>query len=315
MQIHERLVKILMKLIPINTAGWTDATDLAPLFAMYTLDHATEFLTGTSASVMSEELHATIGPGKAFGENFDYAGTFCARRLKFRFAGYHWMHSPASFLEACKHCREYIDVYVKAALDRSINAADPVNEKAEKYVFLDELVKQTRDEVELRTILLNILMAGRDATANLLDYMFALLARNPHVFNKLRRSIIENFGDVNHIRADIDFASLKGCKYLQHCLHETLRMKPIIPANSRVAVRDTTLPRGGGSDGTSPVYVPKGTQVAYFSYCTENDPAWWGEDVHEFRPERFEGRRHGFEHIPFGAGKSLLFLPLPCSHA
>lgn len=308
MQIHERLAKILMKLITVRESGWTDEVDLAPLFSKYTLDHATEFLCGASANVMLDDLLGIGTSGKVFGENFDHAGTFCARRLKFRFAGFHWMHSPASFLKACRDCQEYIDEYVQLAIEKKIDAAQAGVEKGGEYIFSDELVKQTRDPVELRANLLNILMAGRDATASLLGYIFALLARNPRVFGKLRRTIIEDFGDTNRIKANIDFASLKGCRYLQHCLNETLRVTPIIPANSRIAAKDTTLPRGGGPDGKFPIYVPKGTQIVYLSYCTAHDPAWWGEDVHEFRPERFERRKYGFEHTPFSAGKSLLFL-------
>jgi len=36
---------------------------------------------------------------------------------------------------------------------------------------------------------------------------------------------------------------------------------PVVPYNFRVALKDTSLPRGGGPDGMSPIGVPKGTPV------------------------------------------------------
>ena len=42
-----------------------------------------------------------------------------------------------------------------------------------------------------------------------------------------------------------------------------LRMYPTVPFNIRTALKDTTLPRGGGPDGKSPIAVLKGTPVMY----------------------------------------------------
>lgn len=36
-----------------------------------------------------------------------------------------------------------------------------------------------------------------------------------------------------------------------------------VPANPRVAVRDTVIPRGGGTDGQSPVLIARGTPIVY----------------------------------------------------
>jgi hypothetical protein len=44
---------------------------------------------------------------------------------------------------------------------------------------------------------------------------------------------------------------------------KALRLYPIVPGNGRTAVRDTTLPVGGGPDGKSPIFVKAGTQVNY----------------------------------------------------
>ena len=103
--------------------------------------------------------------------------------------------------------------------------------------------------------------------------------------------------------SEISFQQLKACSYITHVINETFRVAAVIPLNERVAVRDTTLPRGGGPDGSQPIFIPKGRQVLIATYAMQHRADIWGEDVEEFRPERWEeGRKVGFEFIPFGAG-------------
>jgi cytochrome P450 len=86
------------------------------------------------------------------------------------------------------------------------------------------------------------------------------LAQNPAVFEKLRARILEDFGTYSQ-PINITISGLKACTYLQWCLNETLRMYAPVPSNYREAVRDTTVPFGGGPDGQSPVFIPKGRLV------------------------------------------------------
>ena len=72
--------------------------------------------------------------------------------------------------------------------------------------------------------------------------------------------------------------------------------------NFRQAVRDTTLPRGGGPDGTGKVFVPEGTQVNYTVYVLHRRKDIWGEDADEFRPEGWAERKFGWEYLPFNGG-------------
>ena len=85
-------------------------------------------------------------------------------------------------------------------------------------------------------------------------------------------------------------------------LHETLRLYPVLPINARTANKDTTIPRGGGKDAQSPVFVPKGSEVAWNTWSMHRRKDYFGDDADEFVPERWEGMRPGWEYLPFNGG-------------
>lgn len=72
-----------------------------------------------------------------------------------------------------------------------------------------------------------------------------------------------------------------------------LRLCSPVAANSRSAARDTILPRGGGKDGSQPILVPKGTSCRWVTHALHRNKEVYGEDVEEFRPERWDSIRPG----------------------
>lgn len=71
----------------------------------------------------------------------------------------------------------------------------------------------------------------------------------------------------------------------------------------RAALRETTLPRGGGSQGLDPIYVPEGTKIYSNYYALHRDELVFGKDATSFVPERWDSIKPGsFEYMPFGAG-------------
>ena len=69
-----------------------------------------------------------------------------------------------------------------------------------------------------------------------------------------------------------------------------MRLYALVPANSRIANKDTLLPTGGRSDQRSPVFVPAGTMVAYHVAALHLREDLWGKDATEFRPERWQNK-------------------------
>lgn len=309
LELEEHHVQELLRHLPLASAdGWTGSANLQPLFFRLTLDYATEFLFGESVHSQLTALPAALrrddklsNPTKLdlieVGKAFDRATHAIGKRA--RFAENYWLYNPKQFKDDCKLIHKFADFFVERAL-----ASDPEKNQGGRYIFLNELAKATRDPVELRSQLLNIFLAGRDTTAGLLGWTFWVFARHPEIFSKLRAIILEEFGTFEKPR-NITFASLKSCTYLQHVMHEVLRLYPSVPINSRRAVRDTTIPVGGGPDGKSPVFVPKGTQVDYSVHCMHRRKDIWGEDANEFKPERWVKRKVGFEFLPFNGGPRI----------
>lgn len=69
-----------------------------------------------------------------------------------------------------------------------------------------------------------------------------------------------------------------------------------------MCVNDTTLPLGGGPDGTEPILVRKGDVVQANKNVMHRDPDKWGPDALEFKPERWDGMRPYWNFVPFGGG-------------
>lgn len=291
--------------------AWTAEVDLAPLFFNLTLDSATEFLFGQS--VESQKTygrtadHASSGEDSgtdwsAFGRAFDRANTVIA--MQGLLMDLYFLYQPKSYKKDCDEVHKFADYWVQRALNRETESSEK-DEKAEGYVFLEELAKTTRDPYMLRSQLLNILLAGRDTTAGLLGWTFYLLARHPEYYTKLHRIIVDTFGEYTSDTSSITFESLKGCNHLQYLLNEVLRLHPVVPENSRRAIRNTTLPRGGGPDGNSPIFIQKGEEILYNVNIMHRRKDLWGEDANEFAPARWEGSKHGWEYLPFNGGPRI----------
>lgn len=318
LRLEECHVQNLMQALPVNSSGWTSPVDLQVLLFRLTLDSATEFLFGESAnsqidglSENSKESSSDVVDGKRFVEAFDTGKAWLASRARLNEA--YWIFDRAKeFRRSCKDTHAFLDRYVHLALKRKL-----AGEKSERYCFLDSLTEQTSDPIEIRSQLLNILLAGRDTTAGLLGWFVHSLVRHPDTFAKLRAIILEDFGSYESPR-DITFTRLKDCRFLHYCLNETLRLYPVVPANSRRALRDTTLPRGGGPDGLSKIFIKKDQQVDYSVHVLHRRKDIWGPDADEFKPERWFGRKVGWEFLPFNGGpricigrEYLFFFSLP----
>lgn len=256
-------------------ASATGVIDLQPHFFEYTLGTTTDLLFG--------EPHSSLPKADrdALRDNFEYASLVSAIRL--RLADLAWVYSPRKFRDACKGVREWAKFFADKALDHMEEHGEEV--ASEKYAFIVDLWKGMQNREMVRDQLLHVLIAGRDTTACLLSWTFFHLVRNPHLIERLKQDIA---AVIPANGQNITRPQIQQLPFLRCCLNETLRLYPQLPVNVRFANRNTVLPRGGGPDGTAPVFIRKGYGVGWSTYHLHRSEALYGPDARIYRPERWE---------------------------
>lgn len=201
----ERLFQDLLPLLPRD--GMTDV-DLQPLFFCYTIDSATEFLFGRSAGTLK-----TTGSEHEFAQAFHRAQQAIVTRGTLGPLRYFWKNRDAE--ECNRLCRDFAQQYVNEAFNAvSDEKEKEFGDEAPKYVFAHELASRTSDSVRVLDELMNVLVAGRDTTASLLSNMFFVLAKNPGIWEKLRREVSSLDG------RPPTYEELRNLEYVQHCINE-----------------------------------------------------------------------------------------------
>jgi cytochrome P450 len=136
-----------------------------------------------------------------------------------------------------------------------------------------------------------------------LSNIFFHLARHPEAWRKLRQQVLE--------LPEITTENVKRLNYLQYIINETFRVNPPVSNMTRIAIRDTVLPTGGGPDKTAPVYVPKGTVVGCSFHNLHRRSDIYADDdgdTESWRPERWEKLKLpqlAWKFMPFGGGTHI----------
>ena len=270
-----------------------DVIDLQPLFFRLTLDTTTALLFGRS----THSLLPQDGVGaeeKAFAEAFNMAQEGLAKRC--RLAPWHFLYRPSSFRTACSTVHNFMDNYI---LSRGSDKTTANYSRSTS--FFDEVARESNSNAALRDLMLSALLAGRDAVACCMSWTIRLLVRHESVMRQLQEEIHSTIGNTNHPRHD----RLQSMRYLRNVIRESLRLYPPVPLNNRTALRTTTLPTGGGPDGSSPILVRRGEIVVYSSYVNSRRKNIWGQDADAFIPERWdrpELANTAFAYFPFSGG-------------
>ncbi|KAL8643808.1 MAG: hypothetical protein Q9226_008108 [Calogaya cf. arnoldii] len=319
----EKAVRDLLTAIPAqNSQSWTEEFDLQPLFLRFTLDSGTDFLFGVNVNSQLGAIPGSlqdddtvnqvtsvaadaVGGEMNFSEAFHLASIEVTKRAKLQ--SLYWLANSKKAQRAVAYLQTFIDHLATTNKPAPEEKTDEDGSEG-KFTLLTALAKDTHNPIELRDQVLFALVASRDTTAAMLSWMFLMLAKHPFIFQHLRSAILTDFGSSSSGGTKpITINSLKKCQYLQHVMLETLRLYPPGPLNSRVAVRDTVLPTGGGEDGKSPVAVRKGTVLNLCVYATQRRADIWGDDVLEFRPERWMNRRRSdWTFLPFSGEQYAL---------
>ena len=180
----------------------------------------------------------------------------------------------------------FIDQRVQNALIRQRNPSSiDAKSKKGKYVLLDEMAAVVQDPYELRMQILNVFFPARDTAAIAFGDILFELARHPEEWEKLRTEVLALKDQ------QLTFELIKSLKRTKAIINESLRLHPAASRIGRCSLRDTVLPKGGGPDGESPLFVPKGRVIEMDLYSLHRDVDIWGPDADQFKPDRWsEGR-------------------------
>jgi cytochrome P450 len=178
--------------------------DLQPLFFSFTMDAAIDMLTGKD--LQSEEQRA-LAKDDNIVELFDDAQRLLAFRAIMPFG-----EMSAKEKGNIKRCHNWVDRCVVQAMQE--HKLGKVVEAGEKCCFLQKLITEMDDVVQIRSELIALLIAGRDTTASTLSSLWFVLAKRPDVVAKLQAEVAKLNGERP------GFTRLKQMTYVQHTVRE-----------------------------------------------------------------------------------------------
>ncbi|MFT4200977.1 cytochrome P450 [Gordonia sp. (in: high G+C Gram-positive bacteria)] len=133
-----------------------------------------------------------------------------------------------------------------------------------------------------------VLMAAHDTSTITMTQMAYHMAKNPQWQEKARAQAFE-FGE------NLEYDDLGKLDVLDKIMKESLRMCPPVPAQPRMAIKDTEV---------NGYFIPKDTLVTVPQLTNHRDDEYFTHP-NTFDPERFdrgEDKSHRFAWMPFGGG-------------
>ncbi|KZV53588.1 geraniol 8-hydroxylase-like [Dorcoceras hygrometricum] len=164
-------------------------------------------------------------------------------------------------------------------------------------VLLDLSESDQLPQNQIKHLLMDLILAGTEATATTVEWTMAELIRNPTKMAKARHELQTLIGHDKQVQ-ESDISSLP---YLNAVVKESMRLHPIGPL---------LIPHKAETDVEMCGYlIPKNASVMVNVWAIGRDPSIW-HDPERFEPERFFDRKiefkgHDFELIPFGSGRRI----------
>jgi len=179
---------------------------------------------------------------------------------------------------------------------RLLKLIDEMKENTPKTPsILKEVITASKEgsmsDESMRSNITGFLASGYEQTSTTFQNMIYFLAKYPDYQNRVRDEIMKFFPDEN-----FGYEKIKDLTLLNNVLNENLRLlPPTIFIGGRLITEETEI------EGW---HLPKGIRVLGSIWRLHHNKEIWGEDVDEFRPERFDNLTHLQKRsfIPFGGG-------------
>ncbi|KAD2392872.1 hypothetical protein E3N88_39849 [Mikania micrantha] len=154
---------------------------------------------------------------------------------------------------------------------------------------------------QIKALLLDIMIAGAETTATLIEWAMAEIMKNQNVMKAIQEELAEVVG-LNNI---VQESHLLKLKYLDATIKETFRLHPVVPF---------LIPRSPSQDCIVGGHtLPKGCTVFLNVWSIQRDPRYWDNPL-EFHPDRFmtydgtkkcDYKGNNLKFMPFGTGRRL----------
>ncbi|KAJ7120752.1 cytochrome P450 [Mycena crocata] len=153
-------------------------------------------------------------------------------------------------------------------------------------------------------------VAGHETTSLSTSWILHALSLNPVVQTRLREELFTIASE------NPTMDELNTLPYLEVVIRETMRIYSPVTSLSRMAMEDDVLPFSkpfidakGNSHDSLP--IPKGYMLHIPILAVNTDPAIWGSDAAEFKPERWEKLPEEVSAIPGVWGNLITFYAGP----
>lgn len=186
------------------------------------------------------------------------------------------------------------DTCIEVIKKRRANETHTISNKRDIMdMMLEEKDPKTGKAMTEQQIVDNVLtflFAGQDSTAAAMATLMCFLNANPQCKEKLVKEIDDVVGD-----GQLEWEQLSNLHYLDWCIREAMRLVPPAGGIVRTANGDQLLQNRWR--------VPANTMCMVGIMAVHYDKKLWGEDAHQFRPERWKnGPPHKYAFIPFAVG-------------
>ncbi|KAF8072004.1 cytochrome P450 [Lyophyllum atratum] len=130
--------------------------------------------------------------------------------------------------------------------------------------------------------------AATDTTSNALSRILYLLSTHPEAQDRLREEVTA----ARRTYGTIPYDELVALPFMDAVCRETLRLYPPVPIVTRITRQDVVLPLSTpvkGLDGRDmhSLLVPNNTDVFISILNANRNPALWGPDASDWKPERW----------------------------
>ena len=217
-----------------------------------------------------------------------------------------WRWFPSSADRELKHSVAEVNAAIASFIEqaRARLQADP-NLRQHPTNLLEAMIAAASepdsgiDDQQVAGNVLAMLLAGEDTTANTIAWMIHLLWRNPQVLARANEEVRKTVGATTAPTME----QLNKLNFIDACINETMRLKPVAPQIMFQALRDSTI---------GDVRIPKDTVVICAMRRDGMSEAYL-PNAEAFEPDRWRnGNAPGQDathakrlSMPFGAGPRI----------